>query len=221
MPAKPRLEQHHAIEISIKRLSPRIGSGLMLANLPKPDFSDALINVMANYEITTIHADSTARKLIDNSGLLKNFYDNAFTNHVPLRQNFRTTYGHLAVFLAYDSQAHTAWFVAESQNRVALANYYRDASSLGLKTLGILLVGSTARLNAIGWQNLHDLLTDKFISAHPGIQRVEVMSTLSGVRWRAPCLGLGVTVLNIKELPEIRELVEAAMGGEGGGEVTG
>jgi hypothetical protein len=115
----------------------------------------------------------------------------------------------------------TAWFLAEPQNRMALANYYRDATSLGLKTLGIQLIGSTARLTNLGWQNLHDLVTDKFLSAHQDVQRVEVLSTLSGVRWRAPCLGLGATVMNIKDIPEIREMTKAAMGGEGGGEVIG
>lgn len=221
MPAKPKLDQYRCIEISLAKLSPRIGCGLMLHNVPKVEFSDPMINVMANYGITTLYADRPAQKLVDNSGLLKSFYDNAFTNRTPLRQNFRQSYGHLDVFLAYDTQARSAWFVAEPPNRMALANYYRDATALGLKTLGIQLLGSTARLTGLGWQNLHDLVSDKFLAAHPAVQRVEVMSILSGVRWRTPVLGLGVTVMNIKDIPEIREMVEAAMRGEGGGEVVG
>jgi hypothetical protein len=221
MPSRLRLEQNHSLEISFAKLSPRIGCGLMLKNLPRANLSDPLVNVMSNYGLTTLAADKAAQKLVDNSGLLKGFYDNAFTHKLPLKQNFRTTYGHLEVYLAHDPQARSAWFIAEPQNRMALANYFRDAASLGLKALGILLVGSTARLTAVGWQNLYDLWTDNFITAHSTVQRVEVMSILSGVRWRSPCLGLGVTLLNIRELQEIRASAEAAMGGADGGEVAG
>jgi hypothetical protein len=138
---------------------------------------------------------------------------------MALRQNFRGVYGHLEVFMALDAQARAAWFVADSPNRMALVNYFRDAASLGLKPLGVLLLGSTVRLTAMGWQNLYDLLTDKFFNDHPGIQRIEVMSVLAGVRWRANCLGLGVTLLNFRELPEIQTAVEAALRGATGPEI--
>ena len=106
MPARLRLEQNHAIEISLARLSERIGCGLMLKSLPKADFSDPLINTMANYGITTLHADKAAQKLADNSGLLKSFYESAFTHRTPLKQNFRSAYGHLEIYLAYDTSVH-------------------------------------------------------------------------------------------------------------------
>ncbi len=219
MPAKLRLESHRSLEISFVKLSPRYGCGLMLANLPKFDPSDPLLNAMTNYGYPTLAADKLATKLVQNPGLLKQFYDNAFSNKMTLRQNFRGVYGHLEVFMAFDPQSRTAWFLAEPQNRMALVNYFRDAASLGLKPLGVLLLGSTVRLTPVGWQNLYDLLTDKFFNAHTGIQRVEVMSVMAGVRWRSNCLGLGVTLLNFRELAEIQAAVEAALRGETGPEI--
>ncbi len=220
MPAKSRLEQLRSLEVSMARLSPLYGCGLMLKNLPRVEFSDPLTSIMSNYAYTNLHGDKLGKKLVDNSGLLKSFYDNAFTHKTPLRQNFRTVYGHLEVLLAHDPNTKTAWFIGDAQNRVALANYFRDATSLGLKAHGVLLLGSTVRLTAVGWQNLFDVLSDEFLRAHTAVQRVEVMNVLSGARWRAPCLGLGVTLLNIRELSEVKDAVSSALE-NAGGEVEG
>ena len=219
MPAKLKLEAHRSLEISFAKLSPRFGCGLMLQGLPKFDASDPLLNAMSNYGYPILAGDKAAQKLVQNSGLLKQFYDTAFTTKLALRQNFRDVYGHVEVFMAIDASARTAWFVSEPPNRMALVNYFRDAASLGLKPLGVLLLGSIVRLTAMGWQNLYDLLTDKFFNVHPGIQRVEVMSVMGGVRWRANCLGLGVMLLNFRELPEIQTAVEAALSGATGPEI--
>ncbi len=219
MPTKLRLEANRSLEISIAMLSPLFGCGQMLRNLPRFSASDPMHNSLANYGYENFFADKAAQKVVENSGLLKQFYDNAFTNKLALRQNFRGVYGHVEVFMAIDASARTAWFIAEPPNRMALVNYFRDATSLGLKPLGVLLLGSTVRLTAMGWQNLYDLLTDKFFNAHPGIQRVEVMSVMGGVRWRANCLGLGVMLLNFRELPEIQTAVEAALSGATGPEI--
>jgi hypothetical protein len=216
MPAKLRLEAYRSLEISIATLSPNFGCGKMLRALPRFNASDPLLNAMSNYGYPDLAGDKPAQKLVENSGLLKQFFDNAFTNKMPLRQNFKGTYGHLEVFMALDASVRTAWFVADTASRVALENYFRDALSIGLKTLGIMLIGSTVRLTAAGWQNLHDLLSDKFLSNHPGIQRIEIMGTLDGVRWRGNCLGLGVTLLNFRELTEILASVEAALRGGSG-----
>jgi hypothetical protein len=191
----------------------------MLLDLPKFRASDPLLNAMSNYGYPNLAGDKTAQKLVQNLGLLKQFFDNAFTNKLPLRQNFRDVYGHIEVFMAIDDSTRTAWFIADPPNRMALANYFRDAASLGLKPLGVLLLGSTVRLTPAGWQNMHDLLTDKFFNDHAGIQRVEVMSVLGGVRWRSNCLGLGVTLLNFRELPEIQTAVETALRGATGPEI--
>jgi hypothetical protein len=216
MPTKLRLEVHRSLEISFGKLSPRYGCGLMLHDLPKFGASDPLLNAMSNYGYPNLFGDKTAQKLVQNLGLLKQFFDNAFTNKLPLRQNFKDVYGHLEVFMILDASARTAWFVADSPNRMALSNYFRDAISLGLKPLGVLLLGSTVRLTAAGWQNLYDLLTDKFFNDHAGIHRVEVMSVMAGVRWRTNTLGLGVMLLNFRELPEIETAVEAALSGATG-----
>jgi len=220
MPAKLRLDVYRSIEVAVIRLSPRIGCGLMLTRLPKFAGSDPLIDIMANYGYTTIYADPPAQKILSNSGLLKTFYDNAFTNKTPLRQNFRTTFGHLEIYLAYDPAAKTGWFISDPNNKIALVNYYRDAVSLDLKTGGILLLGSTVRLTPVGWQNLFDLLTDQFLKKHREVTRIEIMGSIGGVRWRAPTLSLGVTMLNLKEPAEIQETVEAALRGEGGTDIN-
>lgn len=215
MPTKLRLEANRSLEISFTTLSPLFGCGLMLHGVPRFNASDPLRNAMTNYSYEDLFADKAARKLVENSGLLKQFYDSAFTNKTPLRQNFRGVYGHLDVFMAIDAATKTAWFVADPTNRVALVNYYRDAVSLGLKPLGVLLLGSTVRLTPAGWQNLFDLLTDRFFNANPGVHRVEIMGALDGVRWRANTLGLGVTLLNFQESPEIEAAVQTALRGAG------
>jgi hypothetical protein len=211
MPAKLRLEAHRSLEISLAALSPAFGCGLMLRSLPRFNASDPMYNTMANYGYENFFADKAAQKIIENSGLLKQFYDSAFTNKTPLRQNFRSVYGHLEVFMAIDATAKTAWFVADATNRMALVNYYRDAVGPGLKPLGVLLVGSTVRLTAGGWQNLHDLLSDKFFSAHPGIQRVEILGVEGGSRFRAGTLGIGASLLNLREFPEVVATVGATL----------
>jgi len=219
MPAKLRLEAFRMLEISLARLSPQYGCGQMLRGLPKLGGPDPLLNAMSTYGFPELAADKSAQKLFQNSALLKQFYDNAFTNKTALKQNFRSVYGHLEAYLALDSQARAAWFVAEPPNRIALVNYFRDATTLGLKPLGVLLLGSTVRLTPVGWQNLYDQLTDKFFNDHPGVQRVEVMSVLGGVRWRANCLGLGVTLLNFREPADIQDLVDSAMSGATGPDI--
>jgi hypothetical protein len=211
MPAKLRLEAHRSLEITSAALSPAFGCGLMLRSLPRFNASDPMHNAMANYGFENLFADKAAQKVIENSGLLKQFYDSAFTNKTPLRQNFKNVYGHLDVFMAIDATAKSAWFVADPANRMALANYYRDALGLSLKPLGILLLGSTVRLTSAGWQNLHDLLSDKFFSAHPGIQRIEIMGVEGGARYRAGTLGIGASLLNLREFPEVVATVGAVL----------
>lgn len=219
MPPRIRLEVERSIEISIARLSDRIGCGLMLRGLPKFDREEPLMNVMGSYGYTEVFADRPAQKILSNRGLLKSFYQNAFNNKTKLRNNFFQVYREQNLFLAHDPTVKHCWFVADPQNRMALVNYYRDAGSLGLKSLGIILVGATVRLTPAGWQNLYDLLTDRFFELHSEVKRVEVLSVLSGVRWREPNLGLGVTFLNFREMDQISQSTEAALRGESGGEI--
>ncbi|MBM3315416.1 hypothetical protein FJY71_06205 [candidate division WOR-3 bacterium] len=219
MPARPRLDLYRSIEVTVSRLSPRIGCGLMLAGIPPFESADALMNVLSNYGYNRVLADRPAQKLVANPGLLKSLYENCFNNRVPLRQNFRQVYGHLDVFLACDPSQKTVWFVSDPHNKMALVNYYRDAVSLTLKADGRLLLGSTPRLTPVGWQNLHDLLTDEFFKLHRSIERVEIMSVAAGVRWRQPTLGLGLPMLNLKDLAEIQNVVGAAIRGESGTDI--
>lgn len=219
MPPRLKLDVERSLEISIARLSDRIGCGLMLHELPKFDREEPLLNVMGNYGFTDVYADRPAQKLLSNRGLLKSFYENAFNNKTKLRTNFHQVYREHDLFLAFDPKVKHCWFVADPQNRMALINYNRDAASLGLKSLGIVLTGAKVRLTPFGWQNLHELLSDRFFELHPEVKRIEVLSVLSGVRWREPNLGLGVTFLNFRELAQVMENTEAALRGESGGEI--
>ena len=214
MPARLRLDVERSLEISLARLSPRYGCGLMLRNLEGFDESDALLNVMNNYGYARLSADRPARRIVANPALLKPFYDNAFAEKLPIRRNFYQVYGEQDVFVALDAKAKQCWFVSEPPNRMALVNYFRDAVSLGLKALGAMLVGSTPRLTPVGWQNLHDLLSDEFFILHPSVKRVEVMSAIAGARWREPSLGLGVSMLNLKEPAAVRQAAKGALAGE-------
>lgn len=216
MPTRLRLEVQRSLEISRVRLSPRIGCGQMLKNLPAFSDSEAMSDAMACYDYKRLFADKAARQALLNLALLRSFYDNAFASKVSLGQNFRQTYGQLDVYLALDPAVKSAWFVAETANRIALVNYFRDAVSLGLRRIGIHLTGSTVRLTPIGWQNLHDILTDDFLRGKPQMKSVEVVATFSGVRWRGQRLGLGVTLLNVNELAAIRNAVATATVGDEG-----
>lgn len=216
MPAKLRLERERSIEIDLARLSPRYGCGKMLADLPLFDDSDPLLNLMATYGYAKLQADKPGAKLVTNSALLKTFYDNALNHKTPIRRNWHTVFKDVEVFLALDAKAKTAWIVGESLNRMALVNYYRDSVSLGVKAQGIALSGSTVRLTPVGWQNLHDLLSDRFIDTHPDLKRVDVMSSLAGIRWRKPVLGVGVMFLNLREAAEIQDAAAEVTSGDSG-----
>lgn len=216
-----RLETERSLEIAVGKLSEKFGCGLMLKNLSKFDSSDALMNIMENYGFDKLFADKAGRKTVGNSGLLKSFYDNAFGHKSPLARNFLSVYGKKDVLMAADPKTKTAWFIGETQNRMALPNYFRDAVSLGLKVVGVMLTGSTMRLTPLGWQNLYDLLSDEFIERNPKLKRVEVMSALSGVRWREPSLAIGASYLGFRDLALIQESVAKVMRGEQGGEIQG
>jgi len=191
----------------------------MLAGLPKFETLDPLNTVMANYGYEKIHADKPAQKILATPPLLKQFYDNAFNNKTPLQQNFRNAFGNQQIYLAFDSAVKTAWFIADPQNKIALTNYFRDATVLQLKSEGIILTGSITRVTPVGWQNLHDLISDKFRSRLGRIEKIDIMSVMSGVRWRPPTLGLGAALLNMKEFKEILATIDAAITGRANGEI--
>jgi len=219
MPPRPRIEAERSVEVSLARLSPRFGCGQMLKDLPRFDHPEALVNIMDNYGYRTLHGDKAAQRLLGNSGLLKPFYDNAFSVKLKLRQNFFQSFNQQDLLLAHDPKLKAAWFVGEPRNRMALDNYYRDAVSLGIKAAGITLTGATVRLTPVGWQNLHDLMTDTFIEHNPEVKRIEVMSVIDGVRWRHPSLGLGVTFLNFRETGRVRDVAQGAVRGESGEDI--
>lgn len=213
MPPRLRLDLERSMEISLARLSPRYGCGLMLRRLPRYDESDALLNVMNHYGYKTIAADKPAARIISDSNLLRRFHENAFEEKIPIRRNFYQVFGTSEVFLAVDPKQHNAWFVSDPLNRMELLNYFRDSVSLGVKAQNVMLVGSTPRLTPAGWQNLHDLLSDEFFLRHPEIKQIEILSSIAGARWRKPFLGLGVTLLNMKDATGVRIAVDAVLAG--------
>ncbi|MFO7676200.1 MAG: hypothetical protein R6X12_07800 [bacterium] len=221
MPPRLRLDAERSLEISLARLSPRIGCGLMLGGLPGLGGPEPLLNIMENYGYGRLAADKPGRKVVENSSLLKTFHENAFIQKLPIRRNFQQVYGQRDVLLALDEREKRAWFVGDPQNRLVLANYHRDSLALGLKPHGVALVGSMVRLSAVGWQNLAELLDDRFLDAHPEVQRVEVLTVITGVRWRPPCLGIGASFLNFQELEKVSRAAAAVLRGEAGGEIPG
>ncbi len=219
MPPRLRIETERSLEISFARLSPNFGCGQMLNGLPKFDHPEALVNIMESYGYRRLRGDKPAQHILGNSGLLKPFHDNAFGTKLKLRNNFYQSFKDQDVLLGYDPKLKTAWFIAESRNRVTFTNYFRDAVTLGLKSAGLVLVGATVKLTPAGWQNLHDLLSDDFLEKNPEMKRVEVMSLVDGVRWRRPTLGVGVMFLNFRDQVRIGRAAQAAIRGETGEDI--
>jgi len=186
----------------------------MLHNLPRYTESEMLQSVLAEYGYGTVHADKSARKIVSDSALLGIFHDNAIEAKTPLADNFLQVFGNHDLLMAHDLKEKAAWLVSEAFNKLELANYYRDAVRIGLQPTGLVLTGSVPRLTPMGWQNLHDLLSDEFLAQHPTVKRIEIMSSIPGTRWREPSLGLGVTMLNLNDIDKLRKAVDASLKGE-------
>lgn len=211
MPPILRLHLLRVIRISIDHLSPKIGCGKMLHSIPVFAAAESFAKAMEGYGIKTIYADKTAQKNLENSKFTGPFMSNAASGRTSLVDNFRFSFTTPDIVLAYDPKKASAWIVAEPSNRMALENYYRDAVPNILKSLGLTLTGSTVRLTPYGWQNLHDVISEDFVNSHPEVKRIEVMAVLAGLRWRAPDLGLGITLLNFAESDKIRNDIEALL----------
>ncbi|MEO0084535.1 MAG: hypothetical protein ABIJ94_02270, partial [candidate division WOR-3 bacterium] len=199
------------IRVSIDHLSPKIGCGKVLASLPVFPASESFLKAMETYGIKIIYADKAAQKYLTDNKFTGPFMSNAATGRTPLDANFKFSFTTPDIILAFDESKASAWFLAESSNKLALENYYRDAVPNIMKSLGLTLTGSTVRLTPYGWQNLFDLFNADFVRAHPEVKRVEVMSVLAGLRWRPPDLGVGITLLNFTEPAKIRNDIEVLL----------
>jgi hypothetical protein len=209
MPVALRIVAEKMLNVKAAWLNPRIGCGLMLANLPRYDANDVLRDVMREYGYTNINADKAAVKFLDgNESLLRTFCGNAEDARLEIKPNFRMVFAGKDVYLVLDLEARTAYFLAAPENRLTLNNYYRDAVAAMMQELKIALSGSTSRLTSVGWQNLNDLVAEtNFRFTLPEVERIEVMSTLPAARWRKPVLEIGLNLLNLSDPKSIHQAV--------------
>jgi hypothetical protein len=215
MAAVMRVNHDRSLQIQSSLLNPRIACGLMFTKIPAYHGNDVFREVISSYGYHELHADKDAAKLLDeNEALLRAFCTNAEVNKLPLKLNFRTVYTGKDILLALDAPQKTACFLGSAEHRLMLTNYYRDVMPKLAQLLRMSVGGSTSRLTAVGWQNLHDVLNDiNFRSDFVEVDKLEVMSTVSAARWRNPTLELGVNLLNFKDPRSIREEIHKEIKG--------
>jgi hypothetical protein len=203
------------LQIQSSLLNPRIACGLMFTKIPSYQGNDVFREVMSNYGYHHVCADKDAAKLLDErEDLLRAFCTNAEVNKTTLKLNFRTVYVGKDILLALDGPKKTAYFLGSADHRLMLTNYYRDVMPKLAGILRLSVGGSTSRLTAIGWQNLHDVINDiNFKSDFADVDKVEVMTTVPAVRWRKPLLELGVNLLNFKDPKSIRDEIHREIKG--------
>lgn len=207
MAAVLRVNHDRSLQIQTNLLNPRIACGLMFTKIPSYQVNDVFRQIMSSYGFHQLRADKDAAKLLDEKeDLLRAFCTNADVGKMTLKLNFRTVYTGKDILLALDAPKKTAYFLGSADHRLMLTNYYRDVMPKLTELLHMSVAGSTGRLTAIGWQNLHDVINDiNFKADFPDVDKVEVMTTVSAVRWRKPLLELGVNLLNFKDPKSIRD----------------
>jgi len=201
-----RLTAEKLLDVNSSWLSPRIGCGQMLSGIPRYSGSEVLRDVMREYGYDIVHADKQATKLLDNNdSLVRTFCSNFEGTKMPIKVNYRSAFGLKDLFLVLDLITKSAYFIASPESKLALNNYFRDAMPGLMQNFKVTLGGSTNRLTPIGWQNLHDVMTEgNFRIDFPEVQKIEIMSTLPGARWRQPTLEVGVQLMNFTEAKAIR-----------------
>jgi len=210
-----RVNHDRSVQIQSNLLNPRIACGLMFLKIPSYQGNDVFREVMSSYGYHQLCADKDAAKLLDDKeDLLRSFCTNAEVNKMTLKLNFKTVYTGKDILLALDASKKTAYFLGASDHRLMLTNYYRDVMPKLAASLRMSVGGSTSRLTAVGWQNLHDVINDiNFKADFPEVDKVEVMSTVSAARWRSPTLELGVTLLNFQDPRSIRNEIHQEIKG--------
>ncbi|MCX8014605.1 MAG: hypothetical protein N2748_01170 [candidate division WOR-3 bacterium] len=210
---KLRITEQKWLFVDQDKLNPNIGCGLCLKKTPKFHLSDALMGVFQNYGIKQIFADKSAQQILENSNTIKQFYTNANAKML-LSDNFRITFAQFAIYLIIDKAKQSAWFLADAENRLIFNNYYKEIFMTNCSKLGITIVGSQARLNEIGWQNLYDVFDEEFIRSLPPIKTIEIMTNIPDVRWRNPNLSLSISLLHLTEPEDIRQAINKAITGK-------
>jgi hypothetical protein len=171
----------------------------MLAGIPRYHPDNVFPDVMRKYNCPNVFADKRAARMLDeNEILMRRFCRQADEFKVNLKQNFRTVYAQCGIYLAVDPAQGNAYFLAEPEHYLALANYYRDVLPGMTGSLGITIKGSTSRLTQAGWRNLFDLCGNAEFRNHcPQVKHIEVMVVTTTAEWRVPSLHLGVSLLNL------------------------
>jgi hypothetical protein len=196
--------------ISEDLLFPKIGTGLLLATLPKFSPLENLAQVFLSYGILETYADKKAKRYWEREEFVGPFCTNLIVNKMSLADNFRTVFSKEELYFLVDAEKKKGFFIAEKENVVIAANYHRDAMPKLLKNMGITLWGSTIKINQLGWQNLYDLLTSDFLKNFPEVKRIEVISTAPGIRLKPPALQLEVALINFSPLEKIKETLSLA-----------
>ncbi|MEO0110254.1 MAG: hypothetical protein ABIL00_05735 [candidate division WOR-3 bacterium] len=206
-----RLVTEKFLFISEDLLFPKIGTGLLLATLPKFIPLDSVAQVFVSYGLNELYADKKAKKYWEKEEFVGPFCTNLIVNKMSLVENFRTVFGKEDICFLVDQDKKKGFFIAEKENIVIATNYHRDAMPKLLKNLGIILWGSTIKINPLGWQNLYDLITSNFLKEFPQVKRIEIISTAPGIRFKPPALQLEVALINFSSLEKIKEVLTESL----------
>lgn len=207
-----RLTTEKILFIAEDLLFPKIGTGLLLATLPKFIPLDSLAQIFVSYEINDAYADKKARKYWEKEEFVGSFCTNLIVNKLSLVDNFRAVFGKEEICLLVDRDKKKGFFIGEKENIVIATNYHRDAMPKLLKNLGITLWGSTIKINPLGWQNLYELITAGFLKEFPQVKRIEIISTAPGIRFKPPVLQLEVALINFSPLEKVKEVLAESLG---------
>ena len=209
MPATLRIQTEKVLKVSTRHLDAEVGCGLMLARIPRYRPNDVFRDVMRGYQFPELYADATAAGILERDERdMRQFCLNAEDKRLPLKPNFRTVYAPRDACLALDVNQKSAYFLAVPAHRLALVNYYRDVLPQIARELGLTIGGSPLRLTPLGWQNLHDTVTNPEFSLDcPGVARINVTADIPAARWTPPVLEIAVFPLNFSDPVAIRAAI--------------
>ncbi len=207
MSNKLRIEKNKWLEINCDLLSPKLGCGLALQQVPKFHISAAMDKVLSAYKIKNAFADGAAQKILQDEKIIKQFYTNAVSS-MPIEENFQSALNNITMYMLIDFHQESVWFIANVDGRLAFINYFRDVVPNIFKQFNLGFSGSLARLLPIGWQNLFDVIDSDFIRINPEVKTIEILSVLIDVRFRSSILGIGTNLLNHNTPDEITKKIQ-------------
>lgn len=209
MPPVLRMQVEKALTINSEFLDPTLGCGQALSRAPRHEANEVFADVMRKYDYPNLHADKPAALVLDESEeLMRSFCRNAEANSAPLKTNFREVYAPQDIILVLDKGRHAAYFLRDPEYKTAMTNYFRDAMPGIARVQGLTIAGSPGRLTPVGWQNLHDVVSDiNFKVEFPAVARIEIAVGIPTARWNAPVLEVGVPLLNFSDIRTVRQSI--------------